>query len=151
MLSVREFLASDYDAVLEIDVEAQREYRGPSWDAMQGEERSRLLMTKRELVGAYVASGFALVAEEAGAIRGFLFAWPLPDGRLVVVALAVRQGARRRGIAGALYRHLSGKARDGGVAEVRALISEDNVASQRLHRSLGFALRRRVEAVLEIA
>jgi L-amino acid N-acyltransferase YncA len=147
MLSIRDFAASDYDAVFAIDVEVQREYRGLAWDAMSLEEQSRLLTTSRNLVPIYVESGFSVVADEQGSLLGFIFALLLGNRRLVVVSIAVRRDARQRGVAKALYTTLLDKARIAGVEEVRALISVDNPPSMRLHESAGFELRQRIEAV----
>ena len=150
MIQIRDFEASDYPAVLAIDEEEQRTYRGRLWEAATRQERDRFLMTSSRNVAAYEASEFCLIAEIDGVIAGFLFALPLLPEVLSVDAVAVTPESRRQGIASRLYGVLLERARSRGIARVQALISLDNPASMALHESAGFTLRDRKEAVIEL-
>jgi L-amino acid N-acyltransferase YncA len=69
---------------------------------------------------------------------------------LYVDALAVAPEARRAGVASDLYPALKERARSQGVRRINALITPDNDASMALHETVGFSLRDRKEAVIEL-
>jgi len=150
VLIVRRFTAADYPAVLALDIAEQRAYRGAVWERASETERERLLMTSPRHKAAYADSEYCFVAEQDGAVVGFLFALPLLPDVLVVDAVGVASVVRRRGIAGDMYAALIARAREHGIRRIQALISLDNEASMALHESAGFVLRDRKEAVLEL-
>jgi L-amino acid N-acyltransferase YncA len=148
MIEIRDFTASDYPAVLEIDQAEQKTYRAALWDAATAEERVQFLMTSPSHVAVYHASQFCLVANYEGAVIGFLFALPLLPDVLIVEPVAVVPEMRRQGVAKKLYEDLVVRAKRGSIRRIQALISLDNPASMALHVSAGFTLRDRKEAVL---
>ena len=113
-------------------------------------QRQDFLMTRPDHHAVYAESQYCLVAEDDGSIVGFLFALPLLPDVLIIDGVGVVQVMRREGVARQMYSALLERAREGGVRRIQASISLDNPASMALHESLGFALRDRKEAVLEL-
>ena len=93
-----------------------------------------------------------MVAAVDAEVVGFLLAFrePLAYGRLYVWQITVSPQHRRKGVAGALYKELIRKAKAAGITDIRAHIEANNQPSQLLHESVGFRLRQRVEATLEL-
>lgn len=150
MVTVRDFESADYPAVLALDVDEQKRYRGDAWDSAGDRERERFLMTSPRNVELYARSGFCLVAEEDSAIVGFLFALPLLSDVLYVDAVGVSLALRQQGVAREMYAVILARASEHGIRRVQALITPDNQASMSLHLSAGFKLRDRKEAVMEL-
>jgi L-amino acid N-acyltransferase YncA len=150
MIAVRRFRPSDYRAVLDLDRAEQRTYRGERWDAASEVERERFLMTSPRYQAVYASSEFCLVAEDDGALVGFLFALPLLPDVIEIDGVGVTLGRRRQGVGKAMYDALIKAARDRGVRRIQAFITPDNEPSMALHWSAGFRLRDRKEAVLEL-
>ena len=150
MVIVRDFQAFDYDAVLALDVAEQKAFRGDLWERASDREREGLLMASSRNAVVYANSEYCFVAEEGGAIAGFLFALHLLPDVLYVDAVGVASDMRRQGVARELYGSLLARARSRGIRRVQALITPDNEASIALHESVGFVLRERLEAVMEL-
>jgi L-amino acid N-acyltransferase YncA len=83
-----------------------------------------------------------LVLEEGGPVLGYTYATPFNEraayGWSVDVAVYVRESARRRGAAAALYTSLLAALRLAGFRNAVAIIALPNDASVALHESLGF-------------
>ena len=97
--------------------------------------------------------GFSFVAEDDGAIAGFLVVFQGPlhrEPQVYIDGIATAASHRRQGVAEALLQALVDKATADGIRQVRMLISLDNPPSQGLHRKLGFVLTERIEARLEL-
>lgn len=84
-----------------------------------------------------------VVAEDRGALAGFLQLRWAPEARLVIDLIAVGEGHERKGLARAMIRHAAlhgtgdGRRPRGMLAGTQAA----NVPSMRLYESLGFRLR----------
>jgi ribosomal-protein-alanine N-acetyltransferase len=77
------------------------------------------------------------VAEERGAVVGWLSAWHIPGHELQIIQITVSPGRRRRGIATTLLCEaltVYGSSVEQTVLEVR----EDNHAARRLYEKIGF-------------
>jgi predicted GNAT superfamily acetyltransferase len=152
-LYVRFLASGDYEGVHALDLATQREYRGEAWDGLSEDEQKALLWTSAEDFPLHLASGMSFVAEEDGAIVGFLIVFVEPvmkDPQVYVEGIAVAATHRRRGIATALYAALREVAKARGVTKLLADISLDNEASQKLHAKQGFVLTQRIEARLDL-
>jgi phosphinothricin acetyltransferase len=150
MMTVRAFRLSDYEAVLALDIAEQMAYRGVQWEAATEDERTQLLMTSPRNRRVCASSDYCFVAEEDGAVIGFLFALPLLPDVLVIDGVGVASEKRKRGVASSMYAALLARARERGVRRIQALITPDNEASMALHKAAGFDLRDRKEAVIEL-
>lgn len=91
------------------------------------------------------AGTIALLAEERGAVQGFILGRIVAD-EAEVLTLAVAPGARRRGIGRALAEALAGSARAAGAAALFLEVAQDNAAARGLYESRGFALAGRRRA-----
>jgi ribosomal protein S18 acetylase RimI-like enzyme len=79
------------------------------------------------------------VARTAGGeIAGYLLGFVSPAGVGYIHLIAVRDDARTRGIARALYERFTEVAVDRGAVGLKAITSPGNEASQAFHRNLGF-------------
>jgi ribosomal-protein-alanine acetyltransferase/tRNA threonylcarbamoyl adenosine modification protein YeaZ len=85
------------------------------------------------------ANAWARVAEQDGALAGYLLAW-LGAGTGHVGNLAVVPEARRHGVARALLADLFERARAAGVARITLEVRAANFAAQALYRAHGFRL-----------
>ena len=150
---IRPLSPDDYEAVRDLDVATQREYRGEAWDALSPEQQRAVLWTSAEDLPLHIASGMSFVAEDQGAVVGFVVVFREPvakDPQVYIDGIAVAQSHRRRGVAEALMQALVTKARAEGMQQIRSDISLDNEPSQKLHAKLGFALTQRIEARLNL-
>jgi ribosomal protein S18 acetylase RimI-like enzyme len=88
----------------------------------------------------YELGEHALVAEEDGAVVGFLLGLvapgPPPYGYVHLVGIA--PDARRRGVGKRLYETFFDAARRAGAARVKAITNVGNEGSVRFHEALGF-------------
>ena len=96
-----------------------------------------------ERVAKVAASLPWLVLEEEGAVLGYAYAAPFNERAAyawsVDVAVYVREAARRRGVAAALYGSLLAVLRLAGFRNAVAIIALPNEPSVALHESLGFS------------
>lgn len=153
MIAVRSLAGADYEAVHALNIAIEREYVGDAaWNALSAAEQDDSLVTKPEEFAACVETGFSLVAAEGDTVVGFLLAFrePLPRTRVYVWQVWVAASHRRSGVAAAMYAELIWRAKASGVAEIRANINLDNEASMRLHEHVGFTLKQRVQATLQL-
>ena len=83
-----------------------------------------------------------LVLEEEGRVLGYAYATPFNERAAyawsVDAAVYVREEARRRGVASALYASLFSVLRQAGFCNVVAIIALPNVPSVALHEAMGF-------------
>jgi L-amino acid N-acyltransferase YncA len=96
--------------------------------------------------------GSGVWADSDGALLAF--AWCIRDrdaegDHILVDAIGVHETARGRGVGTAVLHHVLAESERAGVAEVRAIVAEDNVASLALHRRAGFRERSR-RAMLQL-
>jgi ribosomal protein S18 acetylase RimI-like enzyme len=150
---IRPLATTDFDALQALDVATQREYRGAAWTQMTPEAQKAFLWTSAEDLPLHLESGLSFVAEDEGAVVGFVIAFIEPvhkDPQVYIDGIAVAAAHRRRGIAEALYNAVVSKARSDGFTAVLADISLDNKPSQKLHAKQGFVLTQRIEARLEL-
>jgi L-amino acid N-acyltransferase YncA len=95
-----------------------------------------------ERIAKVAASLPWLVLEEEGAVLGYAYATPFNERAAyawsVDVAVYVREAARRRGVAAALYTALLSALRVAGFRNAVAIIALPNDPSVALHESLGF-------------
>jgi L-2,4-diaminobutyric acid acetyltransferase len=99
------------------------------------------------LLLCYHFSDTCVVAEQGGEIAGFLAAYrpPALPGFVFVWQVAVRQGARGRGIASAMLDELLRREACRDVCFLEATVAPSNQASQALFRSLARRLEARCE------
>ena len=83
-----------------------------------------------------------LVAEDAGEIAGYAYAWPFEDREgyrfTVETSIFLRQTRIGNGIGRALYADLLATLKQNGFATAVARIALPNPQSERLHEKLGF-------------
>ncbi|MEV4072879.1 GNAT family N-acetyltransferase [Nonomuraea fuscirosea] len=82
----------------------------------------------------------SLIAEDAGALAGFLIGFPSPSqpDEAYIHFVGVAPGARKSGLARVLYERFFGLAREHGRHVVRAITSPGNTGSVAFHRRMGF-------------
>jgi L-amino acid N-acyltransferase YncA len=137
-MSARIRLATFADAAQVLEIYAP--HVSNSTVSFELEPPSLPAMTER--IAKVTASLPWLVLEEEGAVLGYAYATPFNERAAyawsVDVAVYVREAARRRGVAEALYTSLLAVLRLAGFRNAVAIIALPNDPSVALHESLGF-------------
>ena len=83
----------------------------------------------------------ALVAEEEGAVIGFLlgFVSPQPEPYAYVHLVGIHPEYRRRGVGKALYEAFIARAKTRGATRMKVISAPGNDASERFHVAMGFS------------
>ena len=144
---IRPMVGADYAALRALDDAvmryAARAFLGFDWDAAPPRQREEQRAITPESFAFYAETGYSLVAEHCGEVRGYVLAqllhhFDLERRAVWVEDISVHPDRHRRGIATGLYRALAHRAREGGAAVILAGIHRDNQASLALHRHVGF-------------
>ena len=88
------------------------------------------------------AARISLVAEDAGALRGFLIAHIIGDD-CELENMVVAEASQRRGVASTLIQELVKTAGDRKAARIFLEVRESNAAARRLYEKCGFAIHGR--------
>ena len=149
---VREMRNNDYNDVREVDEQTQRQYHGSRWDQFSEQEKEDHLKSRKSEFAINFKSGFCFVAERNRKIIGFIFAYEtLPfRGKLHIHHIAITPEYQNQGIGIFLYKTLIEKAKKKHIKKIIARINLDNPASIRLHEKIGFHLKDRKEAILNL-
>lgn len=146
MSTIRDFVASDLDAVTAIYAEAVQNGAG----SYEIDPPSLAEMQRR--FEALQAGGFPiLIAEEAGEVLGYAYASYFrtrPAYRFIVEdSIYVAPQAKGKGIGKTLLRALIARVKALGFRQIVAVIGDgsNNLGSVRLHESLGFRHSGRIE------
>lgn len=138
-ITIRPLTSKDYEQVKNIDTLTQKQYLGENLEV--NEEK---LISKKSEFKINVNTGFSLVANKNGAIVGFLFAHetlPFP-GTLHIRHIAIMPECQGQGIGGKLYEKLIEIAKRKNIQKIESYINDDNPNSQKLHKKVGFKLRK---------
>ncbi len=124
---------------------AARTFLGFDWESATPERREGQRAITPDAFTFYVQTGCSFVAEESGALVGYVMAQTLHHFDLEPLAvwvedISVQPAQHRRGVASALYRTLHDWARAAGATVILAGIHIDNAASLALHRRVGFTV-----------
>jgi len=153
-LTVREARADEYEEVARLTVEAYEEYAAPLGEESWGHYRSDLADIARR-----AARGQILVAEDGDGLVGAVSYYPpgprpgdadwwwWPEDYAYFRALAVRPGARMRGVGRALALACIQRAREQGASGVALNTTSVMPVAQAMYERLGF--RRIQEGVPE--
>ena len=149
---LRRLTLKDYIGVREVDEQTQRQYLGQKWDRLSKDKRESHLKSRSSEFETSANTGFSFVAIHDGKIVGFIFAYETLSfhGRLHIHHIAIHPQYQNQGIGMQLYKRLVKKAKQKDIKKIIALINLDNPASIRLHEKLGFTLKDRKEATLDL-
>ena len=152
IVNVRDLQERDYTGVRMIDELTQKQYRGADWVQLSEEEKELSLKSRASEFKLNVKAGYGYVAIRAEKIVGFILAHETqPFGGTVYVRhIAIEPDYQGMGIASQLYEALIKRAKENGIERITTLINKDNLPSIKLHKKLGFELKDRVEAVLQL-
>jgi ribosomal protein S18 acetylase RimI-like enzyme len=89
----------------------------------------------------FMHDGFALVAEEDGAVVGYALARALRPRVVYLNDIYVRPDARRRGVAKALISEIVATSRKQGIEVMLLNVDNENAAARAVYRRLGFRER----------
>jgi len=118
---IRDADARDIDAILEIEEEC---FTAP-WSRKNIEHELS------------VSWSHFLVAERSGEIMGYVIAWDV-RGEIQLNHIAVRPGARRRGVGGVLVGAITDRLASQGTARVLLEVRSKNEEARGFYRALGF-------------
>ncbi|HEY1627951.1 MAG TPA: GNAT family N-acetyltransferase [Streptosporangiaceae bacterium] len=93
----------------------------------------------------FADTAFVARSEDTGEILGYLLGFVAPGGYGYVHFIAVRDDARKLGLASTLYEAFTAAAVAGGATSLKAITSPQNQASQAFHRRVGFTSMTRVD------
>lgn len=149
---IRPMHLDDHDQVRNLDILTQRQYLGTKFEQMSEEEKGDHLVSRKSEFQVNIDTGYCFVALNNNTIIGFILAHEtLPfHGDLYVRYIGINPKFQGRGIGQLLYKKLVGKAKQAGINRIKALINLDNPNSIKLHGKMGFELKDRKEAVLQI-
>ena len=82
----------------------------------------------------------SVVAERAGEIVGYLLGFVSPGGTGYIHAVAVRRGARGRGLAHTMYDRFAELVGERGAGSLKAITRPGNGGSRAFHEALGFSV-----------
>ena len=151
-ISVRQMKDSDYEAVHHIDILTQKQYLGDEFDHLSEEEQEKHLFSRKSEFLINVNTGFCFVAEDEGKIIGFLLAHEtLPfHGKLYIRYVGLDPKYQGKGLGVLMCNELVKKAYENNIEQITALINLDNPQSLKLCEKVGFIIKDRKEAVLEL-
>jgi len=149
---IRPMRIDDHDQVRNVDILTQKQYLGAKFDQMREEEKDDHLVSRKSNFQINVDTGYCFVALNDNKIIGFILAHEtLPfHGDLYIRYISINPKFQGKGIGSLLYRKLIEKAKQNGIDRIKALINIDNPNSIKLHGKIGFELKDRKEAVLQI-
>lgn len=151
-ISIRPLQTSDYKAVKKIDESTQFQYLGKKWKSLNKSEKEKHLVSRNTEFQINVDTGYGFVALLNDKVIGFIFAFEtLPfKGALYIRHVAIYPEYQGKGIGVLLFNALIKKAKTSKIKYINSLINPDNPKSMKLHEKVGFALRDRKEAVLDL-
>lgn len=149
---IRSMRIEDHNQIRDLDILTQKQYLGAKFEQMSKEEKGDHLVSRKSEFQINIDTGYCFVALNNNTIIGFILAHEtLPfHGDLYVHYIGVDPKFQDKGIGQLLYKKLIGKAKQAGINRIKALINIDNPNSIKLHGKMGFELKDRKEAVLQI-
>ena len=90
-------------------------------------------------------TAFVARADDTDEILGYLLGFVAPGGYGYVHFIAVRDDARKLGLASELYQVFTAAAVERGATGLKAITSPENESSQAFHRRMGFTDMTRVD------
>jgi ribosomal protein S18 acetylase RimI-like enzyme len=90
-------------------------------------------------------TAFAARADDTGEILGYLLGFVAPGGYGYIHFVAVRDDARKLGLASKLYQAFTDAAIERGATSLKAITGPENEGSQTFHRRMGFTDMTRVD------
>lgn len=138
-VSVTPWSAADFEDVSRLMHEAsapadRRVY--PLFASPEG-SRALLLSIVQGRHGAF-EPGLSAVAEVRGETAGFLLSSLMPDGGVLVLDVAVKEGLRRKGIASHMIRYLISRCAAAGRRQIVLAVTAENVEAIGLYKKMGF-------------
>lgn len=149
---IRQLKLKDYSEVKEVDELTQYQYLGEKWKKFSEAKKEKHLVSRKSEFKINVDTGFGLVAILNDKVIGFIFAYEsLPfSGTLYVRHIAIKPQFQRKGIGVLLFNTLINKAKSSKIKYIKSMINNDNPNSMKLHKKVGFTLKDRKEAVLDL-
>ena len=143
---------SDYEAVHHIDILTQKQYLGDEFDHLNEAEQEKHLVSRKSEFLINVNTGFCFVVEDEAKVIGFLLAHEtLPfHGNLYIRYVGLDPEYQGRGLGVLMYNELVKKAKENKIEQITALINLDNPQSLKLCEKVGFKIKDRKEAILEL-
>ena len=152
-IKVRPMTVNDYEQVRDVDISTQRQYLGKKFDEMSEEEQNSHLVSRKSEFQINVDTGYCFVAENEKGVVGFVLAHEtLPfRGKLYIRYIGIEPAVQGQGIGKLLYKKLIEDAKQANIKEIVGLVNLDNPNSIKLFGKVGFKLKDRKEAVLELS
>lgn len=153
---VRRIQPDDYETLRALDDAVMRysarAFLGFDWDRATPERCEEQRAITPDIFAFYRQTPCSFIAEDDGAVVGYVLAQPLRHFDLEPLAvwvedISVHPDHHRRGIATMLYRALHDWGQSAGATAVLAGIHVDNAASLAMHRHVGFDLHESRTAV----
>jgi ribosomal protein S18 acetylase RimI-like enzyme len=151
-ITVRQMTIDDYEQVREVDISTQKQYLGRKFDELSSEELEEHLVSRRSEFSFNVGTGCCFVAEDNNRIIGFILSYEIPSfiGTLYIRYIGIDPDYQNKGVGSLLYEKLVEKAKDKKIKRIWALIDVDNPRSIKLHEKIGFKMRDKKEAILDL-
>lgn len=149
---VRKLKKQDYKGVRRVDIVTQKQYLGKKWNDLSSTEKDKHLVSRKSEFDINLNSGYCFVAILNNEIIGFILAYEtLPFlGNIYIRYIGINTEYQGRGIGLILYQELIKKARKNKIKKITALINLDNPNSIKLHKKVGFDLKDRKQADLNL-
>ncbi|MBI2599674.1 GNAT family N-acetyltransferase [Candidatus Daviesbacteria bacterium] len=149
---IRQLTKQDYKAVRNVDIKTQKQYLGAKWNSLSDAEKEKHLVSRKSEFDINVNSGYCFVASINNIIVGFLLAYETQPflKNIYIRYIGINPKYQGQGIGSLIYKRLISKAKKNNNKNIIALINLDNSQSMKLHKKLGFTLRDRKEATLEL-
>jgi len=145
----RRIQSDDYETLRALDDAVMRYsarvFLGFDWDRATSERREEQRAITPDSFAFYRQTPCSFIAEDGGALIGYVLAQPLRHFDLEPLAIwvediSVHPDHHRRGVATTLYRMLRDWGQSAGATAILAGIHVDNAASLAMHRHVGFDL-----------
>ncbi len=146
---VRRIQSDDYATLRALDDAVMRHsaraFLGFDWDRATPARREEQRAITPDIFAFYLQTPCSFIAEDDGAVVGYVLAQPLRHFDLEPLAvwvedISVHPDHHRRGVATMLYRMLHDWGRSAGATAILAGIHINNAASLAMHQRVGFDL-----------
>ena len=149
---VRQLKLKDHSEVKEVDELTQYQYLGKKWKKFSKAKKEKHLVSRKSEFNINVDTRYGFVAVLNDKVIGFSFAYEtLPfSGTLYVRHIAIKPKFQGKGVGPLLFKAMIKKAKSERIKKIWSMINTDNPNSIKLHKKVGFTLKVRKEAVLDL-